>query len=137
MRFQVVAASVLCLMMAMTAPSDTRAMDVSPMVAKITPSGSGSSYRLTVRNTATAPATVEIEVYRMQVDENGVRSFRVGQQFPSGQMPWYMMVVWYANQHSAFLAILGLLFATVIGLSLYALLKKRAHKRLNPQDDGK
>lgn len=74
MRFQVVAASVLCLMMAMTAPSDTRAMDVSPMVAKITPSGSGSSYRLTVRNTATAPATVEIEVYRMQVDENGVRS---------------------------------------------------------------
>lgn len=70
-------------------------------------------------------------------DENGVRSFRVGQQFPSGQMPWYMMVVWYANQHSAFLAILGLLFATVIGLSLYALLKKRAHKRLNPQDDGK
>lgn len=70
-------------------------------------------------------------------DENGVRSFRVGQQFPSGQMPWYMMVVWYANQHSALLAILGLLFATVIGLSLYALLKKRAHKRLNPQDDGK
>lgn len=48
-----------------------------------------------------------------------------------------MMVVWYANQHSALLAILGLLFATVIGLSLYALLKKRAHKRLNPQDDGK
>ena len=70
-------------------------------------------------------------------DENGVRSFRVGQQFPSGQMPWYMMVVWYANQHSALLAILGLLFASVIGLSLYALLKKRAHKRLNPQDDGK
>ena len=67
-------------------------------------------------------------------DENGVRSFRVGQQFPSGQMPWYMMVVWYANQHSALLAIVGLLFATVIGLSLYALLKRRAHKRLNPQD---
>jgi hypothetical protein len=70
-------------------------------------------------------------------DENGVRSFRVGQQVPSGQMPWYMMVVWYANQHSALLAVLGLLFATVIGLSLYALLKKRARKRLNPQDDGK
>ena len=74
MRFQVVAASVFCLMMAMTPASGTRAMDVSPMVAKITPSGSGSSYRLTVRNTATAPATVEIEVYRMQVDENGARS---------------------------------------------------------------
>lgn len=67
-------------------------------------------------------------------DENGVRSFRVGPQFPSGQMPWYMMVVWYANQHSAMLAIFGLLFATIIGLSLYALLKQRARKRLNPQD---
>lgn len=67
-------------------------------------------------------------------DENGVRSFRVGQQFPSGQMPWYMMVVWYANQHSALLALLGLAFAIVIGLSLYGLLKRRAHKRLNPQD---
>ena len=74
MRFQVVATSVLCLMMAMTAPSYTRAMDISPMVAKITPSGSGSSYRMTVRNTSTASATVEIEVYRMQVDENGHRS---------------------------------------------------------------
>ncbi len=66
-------------------------------------------------------------------DENGVRSFRVGPQFPSGQMPWYMMVVWYANQHSAMLAIFGLLFATIIGLSLYVLLKQRARKRLNPQ----
>lgn len=51
-----------------------RAMDVSPMVAKITPSGSGSSYRLTVRNDSAAPATIEIEVYRMQVDDAGTRS---------------------------------------------------------------
>ncbi|WP_435946849.1 cellulose biosynthesis cyclic di-GMP-binding regulatory protein BcsB [Dryocola sp. BD586] len=70
-------------------------------------------------------------------DENGVRSFRVGPQFPSGQMPWYMMVVWYANQHSAMLAICGLLFATIIGLSLYVLLKQRARKRLNPKDDNR
>lgn len=70
-------------------------------------------------------------------DENGVRSFRVGPQFPSGQMPWYMMVVWYATQHSAMLAIFGLLFATIIGLSLYSILKKRAHKRLNPQDSDR
>nr|WP_312072745.1 cellulose biosynthesis cyclic di-GMP-binding regulatory protein BcsB [Atlantibacter sp.] len=70
-------------------------------------------------------------------DENGIRSFRVGPQFPSGQMPWYMMVVWYANQHSALLALAGLMFALVIGLSLYGLLKRRAHKRLNPQDYDK
>jgi len=49
-------------------------MDVSPMVAKITPSGSGASYRLTVRNDSATAATVEIEVYRMQVDETGARS---------------------------------------------------------------
>src|SRR5690606_13020817 len=55
-------------------------------------------------------------------DENGVRSFRVGQQFPSGQMPWYMMVVWYANQHSGLLALVGLAFSLIIGLSLYSLL---------------
>ncbi|WP_426024085.1 hypothetical protein [Brevundimonas sp. PWP3-1b1] len=54
------------------APS--QAMDVSPMVAKITPAGSGSSYRMTVRNTSSTPATVEIEVYRMQVDDTGARS---------------------------------------------------------------
>lgn len=54
--------------------TSSRAMDVSPMVAKITPAGSGSSYRLTVRNTSSTPATVEIEVYRMQVDDKGARS---------------------------------------------------------------
>lgn len=32
--------------------------------------------------------------------DNGVRSFQVSTPFPSGQMPWYMMAVWYANQHS-------------------------------------
>lgn len=54
--------------------SPLQAMDVSPMVAKLTPSGSGSSYRMTVRNTSATPATVEIEVYRMTVDEAGTRS---------------------------------------------------------------
>ena len=38
-------------------------------------------------------------------DENGIRSFRVGPQFPSGEMPWYMMVVWYASQHSVLMAL--------------------------------
>jgi hypothetical protein len=36
--------------------------------------------------------------------DNGVRSFQVSTPFPSGQMPWYMMAVWYANQHSGLLA---------------------------------
>ena len=66
-------------------------------------------------------------------NENGVRSFRVGQQFPSGQMPPHMMAVWYANQHPVLLAIFGLLFGVVAGLGLYVVLKKRAVKRLDPQ----
>lgn len=59
-------------MSGVTAPA--YAMDISPMVSKITPTGSGASYRMTIRNTSATPATVEIEVYRMQVDEAGTRS---------------------------------------------------------------
>jgi hypothetical protein len=68
-------------------------------------------------------------------DENGIRSFRVGAQFPSGQMPWYMMVIWYASQHAVVLALLALLFSLLVGLSTVVLLKRHAWKRLNPQND--
>lgn len=67
-------------------------------------------------------------------NENGVRSFRVGEQFPSGQMPPQMMVVWYANQHSALLAILGLLVGSLAGWLFYLALKKRERKRLHPEN---
>ncbi|WP_428944737.1 cellulose biosynthesis cyclic di-GMP-binding regulatory protein BcsB [Pantoea sp. FN060301] len=70
-------------------------------------------------------------------NENGIRSFRVGPQFPSGQMPWYMMVVWYANQHAVVLALLALLISTLVGLSTCVLLKRHAWKRLNPQNDSR
>lgn len=68
-------------------------------------------------------------------NENGVRSFRVSTQFPSGQMPWYMMAIWYANQHSGLLAILGLIATTLIGLALTSMFKRHARKRLNPGED--
>lgn len=68
-------------------------------------------------------------------NETGVRSFRVGEQFPSGEMPVHMMVIWYANQHSALLAILGLLFGSLVGGVLYITLKKRERKRLDPESD--
>lgn len=64
-------------------------------------------------------------------NENGVRSFRVGEQFPSGEMPAQMRVVWYANQHSALLAILGLLFGCIVGPILYVWLRNRARRRLD------
>lgn len=64
-------------------------------------------------------------------NENGVRSFRVGEQFPSGEMPPQMKVVWYANQHSALLAILSLLVGSLVGGMVYRVLKKRERKRLD------
>ena len=67
--------------------------------------------------------------------ENGIRSFRVGAQFPSGEMPWYMMVVWYASQHAVVLALITLLLSTIVGLSTFILLKRHAWKRLNPQHE--
>lgn len=67
-------------------------------------------------------------------DENGVRSFRVGGQFPSGEMPDHMMIVWYANQHAVLLAFSALLFSIIFGFLLYAVLKKRARERLDLDD---
>jgi P pilus assembly chaperone PapD len=55
-------------------PSSANAIDVTPMVTQITPTGATSSYRLGIKNTDDQPVTVEIEVYRMEVDENGVRT---------------------------------------------------------------
>lgn len=69
-------------------------------------------------------------------DENSVRSFRVGEQYPDGQMPGHMMIVWYANQHAVLLAFSALLFSIIFGLLLYAMLKKRARLRLS-QDNKK
>ncbi|WP_038909331.1 cellulose biosynthesis cyclic di-GMP-binding regulatory protein BcsB [Dickeya oryzae] len=69
-------------------------------------------------------------------DENGVRSFRVGLQFPSGEMPWYMMIVWYANQHSVYLAVMALLLAAAVGLGLTSVLRRLAEKRLSTRRDA-
>ncbi|MEN0613681.1 cellulose biosynthesis cyclic di-GMP-binding regulatory protein BcsB [Klebsiella indica] len=66
--------------------------------------------------------------------ENGVRSFQVSTPFPSGQMPWYMMAVWYANQHSGLLALLGLIATSILGLALTAMFKRHARKRLEAGD---
>lgn len=41
------------------------------MIAKVTPSGSGSSFRLMIRNTDAVPITLEISPYRVAVDETG------------------------------------------------------------------
>jgi hypothetical protein len=63
-------------------------------------------------------------------DENGIRSFTVGKQFPTGQMPWYMMVIWYASSHIVILSLITVGISLLLGLSLYVLLARHAAKRL-------
>lgn len=41
-----------------------------------------------------------------------------------------MMAVWYASQHSGFLALLGLIATSIMGLALTAMFKRHARKRL-------
>ena len=68
-------------------------------------------------------------------NENGVRSFQVSTPFPSGQMPWYMMAVWYASQHSGLLAIIGLIMTSLLGVALTGMFKRHARKRLSFGDE--
>lgn len=63
-------------------------------------------------------------------DQNGVHSFQVGAQFPSGELPWYLIFIWYASKHVVLLSLAGLVISVVLGLSLYVLLRRHAAKRL-------
>lgn len=53
------------------ASTPTEAHEVQPMIAKVTPSGSGASFRLMIRNTDAVPITLEISPYRVAIDEAG------------------------------------------------------------------
>ena len=66
----VLAASVLI----WTGVPTAHAIDVTPMVVHITPTGTGAGYRLSVKNTDDQPVTIELQAFRMEVDENGARS---------------------------------------------------------------
>lgn len=49
----------------------SRAHEVQPMIATVTPSGTGANYRLMIRNTNAMPITLEITPYRVMVDDEG------------------------------------------------------------------
>ena len=74
MRLKLFAALMAATVLVSTALPPAWAIDVTPMVMHITPSGSGSGYRLSIRNTEDQPVTVELQAFRMTVDENGVRT---------------------------------------------------------------
>lgn len=65
--FLAAAAAVVCLGVSPYA----LAHEVQPMIAKVTPSGSASNFRLMIRNTESKPITLEISSLRVTVDDAG------------------------------------------------------------------
>ncbi|WP_052439963.1 cellulose biosynthesis cyclic di-GMP-binding regulatory protein BcsB [Hafnia alvei] len=61
---------------------------------------------------------------------DGVHSWTVGPHYVSGQMPWYLQIIWYANQHIVVLGLICALLAGAMGLLAYAYLKNQAEQRL-------
>lgn len=59
-----------------------------------------------------------------------VRSWRVGEQFTSGNLPGYMKVLWFASEHILWLVVLACLIAAVSGPMLFNVLQRHAHQRL-------
>lgn len=51
-----------------------QAMQVSPMVAEISPSGPRSSYRMAIRNDSATPITVEIVSFKLAVADDGAQT---------------------------------------------------------------
>ncbi|WP_237484618.1 cellulose biosynthesis cyclic di-GMP-binding regulatory protein BcsB [Vibrio hippocampi] len=63
-------------------------------------------------------------------NDNDVASFQVSTTFPSGELPWYQVVMWYANQHSVMLVGILLLVSMILGFAIYPTLVKVAQRRL-------
>ncbi|WP_373963211.1 cellulose biosynthesis cyclic di-GMP-binding regulatory protein BcsB [Kosakonia sacchari] len=59
-----------------------------------------------------------------------VRSWRVGEQFTSGNLPGYMKILWFASEHIFWLVALTCLIAAVTGPMLFNALQRHAHQRL-------
>lgn len=59
-----------------------------------------------------------------------VRSWRVGEQFTSGNLPGYLKILWFASEHIFWLVILACLIAAISGPRLFNVLQRHAHQRL-------
>lgn len=73
MRIKTLAAvTVAATVLTLSAPVE--AIDVTPIVTRVTPHAAQTGYRLSVKNTESMPITVEFTPFRMTVDENGKRT---------------------------------------------------------------
>jgi fimbrial chaperone protein len=61
------------------APATATAIDVTPMVTRLTTDAAAAGYRLSIRNTSATPITVEITPFRMSLDANGGRELEEDQ----------------------------------------------------------
>lgn len=59
-----------------------------------------------------------------------VKSWRVGEQFTSGNLPGYMKILWFASEHIFWLVALACLIAAVSGPMLFNVLQRHAQQRL-------
>lgn len=53
-------------------PAHAQGYQVQPMLATLAPSGSGASVRMTLKNTGAIPITLELEPFRVSVDQAGI-----------------------------------------------------------------
>lgn len=68
-------------------------------------------------------------------DSGDVRSWRVGAQFTRGDLPGYLMILWFASQHIFWLSFLACLVAAIASPLLYRVLKRHALQRLQDKTD--
>lgn len=68
-------------------------------------------------------------------DSGDVRSWRVGEQFTSGDLPGYLMILWFTSQHILWLSFLACVIAAIASPLLYRTLKRHAQQRLQDKTD--
>lgn len=68
-------------------------------------------------------------------DAGDVRSWRVGEQFTRGDLPGYLMILWFASQHIFWLSLLACLIAAIASPMLYRTLKRHAQQRLQDKTE--
>ena len=71
-RFTTAAIAGLAAAVCLASSAPVLAHEVQPMITTVTPSGSGSNFRLMIRNTDAMPITLEISPYRVAVDDAGI-----------------------------------------------------------------
>lgn len=74
MRIRTLAAMAAAATLAVALTVPAQAIDVTPMVTRLTPQQAAVGYRLSVKNTSATPITVELTPFRMSLDDNGMRT---------------------------------------------------------------